>query len=59
MKIVSCTKCGKKYRVVVIKYPCNMEDGRTWETYYTCPYCGETHSIRLLSNEDVKTEKVD
>ena len=57
IKSVTCRKCGNKYKVKIIKYPCKMEDTRFWETFYTCPYCGEAVKVTIASDEDVASYK--
>ena len=52
-----CKKCGKTFRVVIIRYPTKMDDKRN--SFYCCPYCNSTYDIQLLGNEDVKTEPVE
>lgn len=54
-----CKNCGKEYKVVFIKYPTKLE-GRSWDTYYTCPYCKKDETdIHLSGDEDVRTEKIE
>lgn len=58
-EIVTCKKCGKQYGVRVIRYPANMEEGRSWNTYYYCPYCKDTVTVHLSSDEDVMSYKIE
>ena len=53
-----CKKCGKEFVLVIDKYPTYLE-GRSWDTNYFCPYCGDDTEIHLPGNEDVRTEKIE
>lgn len=57
-EIVRCKKCEKEYKVEVTRCKCKAEDGRVWNTFYTCPYCGQTVEIMLSSDEDVRSCKI-
>lgn len=55
-----CGNCGKEYNVEIYTFPARMEDSRSWDTYYWCPYCEkETIKVHLSSDEDVRTYKVE
>lgn len=56
-KTVICSKCGKEYKVEIVRHPCKLEETRIWESFYDCPYCGNTVEIHLNSDEDVKSKK--
>lgn len=53
-----CKNCGKEFILVTEKYPTYLE-GRSWDTFYTCPYCDVSENIHLPGNEDVKTRKIE
>ena len=40
----------------MIYYPSIVDEKR--ESYYSCPYCGNSFSIHLRGNEDVETKKI-
>ena len=50
-----CSKCHKEFKIVHIKYACNMEDSR--ESYYVCPYCGKEYRAYVHGNEDIDSKK--
>ena len=56
---LTCSKCGKRYKRIIIKYPAKLEETRSWDTFYNCPYCEEAYPIHLASNEDVRTSKME
>lgn len=56
-EIVKCSKCGKKFVLIYIKYSSNCDDKR--DSYYCCPYCGDATMVHLLGTEDVDTRKID
>ena len=58
-EIIKCKKCGKRFELEFIKHPCKMEDTKNWDTYYLCPYCNDATNVRLSSDEDVKTSKLE
>lgn len=58
-EIIKCKKCGKNYNLGYVKYPCNMENSKRWDTFYTCPYCNNITEITLFSDEDVVTSKLE
>lgn len=55
-KCTKCSKCGKDYKIVYITYPMNMEGKH--DSYYCCPYCGDTTIVHLRGNEDISSEKL-
>lgn len=57
-EIIICSNCKRSYRLEYIKYPCKMEEGRFWQTYYCCPYCKNSTDIIMPSNEDIKTHEM-
>ena len=57
--ITKCKKCGRKFALEYIKFPCKMENSRNWETYYLCPYCNNSTNVRLSSDEDIRTTKLE
>ena len=58
-EIIKCKKCGKRFKLEYLKYLCKMEDTRNWDTNYLCPYCNDVTNVRLSSDEDVKTSKLE
>lgn len=59
VEIIKCKKCGKRFELEYIKYPCKMENDRNWDTYYLCPYCNDVTNVMLSSDEDVKISKLE
>ncbi len=53
---VICGKCGKKYKVEIVRHPCKLEETRVWTSFYDCPHCGHTVEILLNSDEDIKSK---
>lgn len=53
---VVCKKCGKEFIKRKIIYPCNCDDKR--DSFYSCPHCGETYTVRAMPNEDYEGIKI-
>ncbi len=49
--IVICDKCANEFIKEMIYENGSVDENRN--SFYSCPYCGETYNIRLRSNEDV------
>lgn len=58
-RIETCRKCGKEYEVVLTTYPAKMEEGRFYETYYTCPWCGHSTDVTIGPDQDIKAIKIE
>jgi len=56
-EIVVCSRCGKEFVKRMLYFPCNTESAH--DSFYCCPYCNQTYSIRLSPREDVLTFKVE
>ena len=57
--VLTCSKCGKRYKRIIIRYPARLEETRFWDTFYCCPHCKEAYSIHLASDEDVRTSELE
>ena len=53
--IEKCPKCGNEFIKRMIRYPTKAESKR--DSYYSCPYCGESWDVHLLGDEEVMTFK--
>lgn len=53
---VICKKCGKEFIKRTIIYPCNCDEKR--DSFYLCPFCGETYTVRAMPNEDYEGIKI-
>lgn len=56
---IICSKCKKEFILETIEYPTRVEEGRFWDTYYCCPYCGDDTKVHLSTREDVNTYKIE
>ncbi len=53
-KKMQCSQCLKEF-ILRTNYSPTYLEGRRWNTFYCCPYCGNTTNISLSGNEDVTT----
>lgn len=58
-KTIKCSKCCKAFKLKILRFPAKMEETRSWDTHYFCPYCNEAYEIHLDSSEEVMTFKLD
>ena len=54
-----CGKCGKEYKIEIIKYSGKTEKTRVWKNYCYCPYCGHIIEMLLNGDEDAVIEAID